>query len=1015
MKSRIISSLVEISEGKNENLQKTIAAESGMDISSLPAKASQVLDNILHDYSGFGVSTIDSFFSTIVRSLARELNLPLRFDIELNIDSVIGEVTRMMLDDIGTNKWLRKWLQDFIFDKLNEGKSWKIEADIHNLAYELFKESYRKNFANGPAAPDSEFINQLRKIIKDFELQMVTYGQTVLKSFADNNLDISDFAFGKTGVANYFTKITKRIKPADYIPGERVKNAFDDPAQWAAKKSPRREEIIALASSTFIPASNNILKFLESDLPSYTGAKLVLNTIHMAGIFSIMDEKLKIFRDENEIVLISDTNQLLQKAIEGTDAPFIYEKTGNRYSHFMLDEFQDTSDFQWQNLLPLIENALGAGNFAMIVGDAKQSIYRWRGGNMQLLLTGIQKNLNSFHSITGIKNLADNYRSREQIVNFNNDFFEIAPQLLLPAPENESLRIAYQSADLRQQWKKGNADEGYVKISILDGGKSRSGSDDEDAKSDWKEKACKENLEIIKNVFELGFEYRDIAFLTRTNQDAKIITEYLIANGIHRIISPESMLLNRSLKIRFLVNLLQFIDTQDDDIILAHLVYYWNSIKKPDNKYSLHQLFSETRRNKLEMLPATFTKKIQNFRKMPLFEAVEELSILFELGSPLEAYLQRFFDLILEYSKRHPANITDFLEWWEENQEKDTCSVIIPSGENAIRVMSIHKSKGLQFPVVIIPFADWDLRPKSQSVHWMKSKRAPFNNIIAHPLKFSSEMELSVFKEDYEKELQQNYIDNLNLLYVAFTRAEEQLYIITKKPSASRSKRDSLIPCTSGELINDTLIAKMNFTSAGNAEADVFEKGKCAPPLHNAPGINAGGRTLTKWFSNSWKPRIKMGINKKKISIDDPETPETSYGILFHSLLAEINTHVNANTFVKTHQSSESLDNEIQQRLIKEISMFTDAADLYGWFNKDYKIVNEAELLLPGGSILRPDRLMLHENKAVVIDYKTGVEEEHHSGQVLQYADVLKQMGYTETKMFLVYPAISKVVEIAAA
>ncbi len=690
MKSRIITSLVAISEGRSETLQKTLAAETGLDISLLPAKASQVLDNILHDYSGFGVLTIDSFFSTIVRALARELNLPLRFDIELNIDSVIGEVTKMMLDDIGTNKWLRKWLEEYIFDKLDQEKSWKIEDDIHNLAYELFKESYRKNFPEIPAAPSAENISQLRKIIRDFETQMASHGQSMLNIFSSNNLEIADFAFGKAGVANYFNKITKKLKSADYTPSERVKSAFENPDQWAIKKSPRREEIIALAQSTLIPIAQKIIQYLESHLPEYVGAKMVLNTIHMAGIFSILDEKLKIFRDENQIVLISDTNQLLQKAIEGTDAPFIYEKTGNRYSHFMLDEFQDTSDFQWQNLLPLIENALGAGNFTMIVGDAKQSIYRWRGGNMQLLLSGVQNNLNNFNKITAVKNLADNYRSREQLVNFNNDFFETAPQLLLPGAEHETLRIAYNSGDLRQQWKSGNVNEGYVKISILDAGKTNSA--EPDAEEIWKVRACKENLEIINSVLALGFQYRDIAFLTRTNQDAKIITEFLIANGIYRIISPESMLLNRSPKIRFLVNLLQFIDAQDDDIILAQLVYYWNNIKIPDTKFSLHQLFSETRKNKLEMLPEAFTKKLRDFRKMPLFEAVEELAILFELGSPLEAYLQRFFDLILEYSKRHHANITDFLEWWGDNQEKDTCSVIIPAGENAIRVMSVHKS-----------------------------------------------------------------------------------------------------------------------------------------------------------------------------------------------------------------------------------------------------------------------------------------------------------------------------------
>jgi len=1015
MKTRIINSLVEISENKNADLQNAIANETGLSVAELPMQASKVLDNILHDYSGFGVSTIDSFFSTIVRSLARELNLPLRFDIELNIDSVITEISAMMLDEIRTNSWLRKWLEEFIFDKLDQGKSWKIDDDIRSLALELFKESYRHRFNKGHSKPDSDFISELRKIVTGFESGMAEFGNNFQKIIAQQNLEVPDFAFGKTGVANYFIKITRKLKTAEYIPGDRALNAFADATLWAAKASKRKEEIIALAESTLIPIANEIERFRTEEMPRYSGAKFLLNTIHIAGIFSLLDEKLKIFRDENDLVLISDTNQLLQEAIKNEDAPFIYEKTGNRYSHFMLDEFQDTSDYQWQNLMPLIQNALGAGNYAMIVGDAKQSIYRWRGGNMQLLLSGVQNNLSGFKSITQIKNLADNYRSREQVVNFNNDFFEIAPRLLLPGNENEALRVAFQPGDLRQQWKKGETNEGYINIRIIDSKNDLQNPGDNEsdsAPSGWIERACNENLVILKNLLELGFEFSDIAFLTRSNKDAKIITEFLIKNGIHRIISPESMLLNRSPKIQFLINLLQFIDDQDNDIMLAEVVYYWNIIKKQETKYSLHQLFSENRKTKLSLLPEAFSKKILEFRKIPLFEAVEELSILFELGSPPEAYLQRFFDVVLEYASKNPANITDFLLWWDENQEKDTCSVIIPSGENAIRVMSIHKSKGLQFPVVIIPFADWDLKPKSQSIHWVSSSVPPFNKSIAHPIKFSSELELSVFKEDFDKETQLNYVDNLNLLYVAFTRAEEHLYVITKKPSENSRNADSEIPNTAGELILKTLLTSGKYAASLDTASGFFETGICTTPLRKKKEANVQGKNLSKWYSTPWKSRIKMGINKKKISISDPETPETQYGILFHSLLSEINSVVNPETFVKTHDASRSVETSIQLRLIKEIQMFVEAANTYGWFNNDAEIVNEAELLLTDGSLLRPDRLILQGNKAIVVDYKTGAEEKHHAEQVQQYAKVLNQMGFSETSMFLVYPAINKVVPV---
>ncbi len=1013
MKTRIIGSLVEVAANKNPQLQEVLSKETGLPVSDLPGKAAMVLDNIMHDYTGFGVSTIDSFFSTIVRALARELNLPLRFDIELNIDSVIGEISTMMMDDIGTNPWLKKWLEEFIFDKLDQGKSWKIESDIHNLSYELFKESFRTLFPKGPAKPDAAFIRELREIISGFESRMAEYGNTFLAIIARNDLSIADFAFGKTGVANYFSKITKKLKTRDYIPGSRFEGALTNPDAWATKSSARRSEIISLAGSQLIQIANDVNNFRISEMPRYSGAKFILNTIHIAGIFSLLDEKLTLFRDENDIVLISDTNQLLQKAINNEDAPFIYEKTGNRFTHFMLDEFQDTSDYQWQNLAPLIENALAAGNYAMIVGDAKQSIYRWRGGNMQLLLTGVQKNLIHYSEITHLKQLGDNYRSREQVVNFNNDFFEIAPSLLLPEEESKALRIAYHKDELRQNWKKGKEAEGYINIRVIDVKNSNyqsENSENESADANWTECALQENIAIVKKVLELGYEYRDIAFLTRSNKDARIITEFLIQNNIHRIISPESMLLNTSPVVQFLVNLLQLVDDHKNDIVLAQVVYYWNRIKKKTN-VSLHYLFAASRRAKLDLLPEAFTQKFLEFRKIPLFEAVEELSIIFELGSPPEAYLQRFFDVILDYTKKNPANITDFLSWWNDNQDKDTCSVIIPSGENAIRVMSIHKSKGLQFPVVIIPFADWDLKPMSGSIHWMKSNIPPFDRTPAHPVKFSSDLELSVFKDDYEREVLLNYVDNLNLLYVAFTRAEEQLYVVSKKPSTTKNNQPGL-PCSAGELIVATLQNHTTFSSLYDTTKGSFEKGNCSGPLRTSPEGKQEGKNLEQWFSTSWKPRIKMGISKKKISMYDPETPETQYGILFHSLLSEITTLINPDTFVKTHEASRSLDAAIRQRLVHEIKMFVDAASGYGWFDEKSVTVNEAELLLPDGSLLRPDRLILTGNKAVVIDYKTGAEESYHAEQVQQYASVLEKMGYKETKLFLVYAASGKVMEI---
>ncbi|MBK6641692.1 MAG: hypothetical protein IPG39_10855 [Bacteroidetes bacterium] len=298
----------------------------------------------------------------------------------------------------------------------------------------------------------------------------------------------------------------------------------------------------------------------------------------------------------------------------------------------------------------------------------------------------------------------------------------------------------------------------------------------------WKDQASEATVTTIHKLFETGYEPGDIAILVRQNSDAKQITQFLIENGIDRIISPESMQLNHSAKIQFLINIFKFINDRTNAIALTYAVYYLRVLAAKSETTSLHELFAASSSEKIAILPQSFRNRIMEFRKLPLYELSEEITDIFGLNTSPDAYLQRFLDVILEYIRTNPPDIANFLEWWEENENKDSCSVIIPSGENAIRVMSIHKSKGLQFPVVIMPFADWDLKPSKELTLWVRSEVPPFNDATAHPIKFSGLLENSLFDEEYQNELNANYIDNLNILYVAFTRAEKQLYVFSKKP-----------------------------------------------------------------------------------------------------------------------------------------------------------------------------------------------------------------------------------------
>lgn len=1019
MKSRIVEALVQLASFNPENQTPddfilSVSGQTGLSPEQLKNRSHQVLDHILHDYSSFSVSTIDSFFSKLVRTLSRELHLPVKVDLELDTDFVAAEITEMMFGDLNQNENIRKWLTDYVFDKIDQEKGWTLRYDIHNVAKFLFRDEYRELFPDESHPPDIHFISKLKSIIHDFESSMANAAIRFESILYRENLEAADFVYGNAGVAGYLLRLKNKLPYEKYQPGKRALDAFHSAEKWAGKNSPLRERIIALAESELMEIGSGITNLLESKYKKYLSAKSVYSTAYMAGILGTLDEKLTRFRDENEMLLISDNNILLSKAIGNQDAPFIYEKSGNRYSHFMLDEFQDTSTFQWNNLRPLIENSLGEGNFTLIVGDAKQSIYRWRGGNMSLLQEGISRQLHIWAPITRHLKLDANYRSREIIVSFNNRFFEIAPHTLMLPPETSPESVSYQPSALKQEWKKGVPGEGFVRFRFFEKQDenidTETGEVTEEIK--WKDLADEETFATIQHLYSIGFQPRDIAILTRKNDDAKSITSFLISKGINRIISPESMQLNQSDKVLFLINALAYINDSTDDVALSYLVYHHLFHNETEQTMHPDEVLSAKRHVKLRFLPAPFSAKLSLFARMPLYDLCEELNRMFGLCASPDAYIQRFLDLIIEYSGKYQGNISEFLEWWNENQEKESCSVIIPSGENAIRVMTIHKSKGLQFPVVIMPYGEWDLEPHARNVIWVKSDEPPFNERKAHPVKVSSMLAQSIFSESYDREITLSKIDNLNLFYVACTRAEEHLYVFTAKSDGTKEGRDKV-----SDFIHKTLQADENWAKQIDENKDqVFELGISNPPMRKARKEDTGSSELHKWISVPWDERIGIAVNRKKVLSSDPEIADTAYGILFHDLASAVTRKTDAGTVMDDFfKSKQKPDESTMQKLHHDLSAFIQMAEERNWFRTDAETLIETEILMEDGSILRPDRVIISDEEVIVIDYKTGAVENKHVIQVRQYADTLKEMGYRKISMYLVYPSTKQVTEVSAA
>ncbi len=1019
MKSRIVNTLVDFTQGRNSELKEELKTILNLAEENFNSNAQQLLRLILHHYSDFGVCTIDSFFNKVLRALSKEIGLPLKFDTELNQGTVIREITGRLLLEAGKDSRLTSWLEDFIFSKMTADKGWNIERELHLIAKELFKEDFKSRH-NPEENIAAEFIKELHSIKHNFESAMKSSGSNFLKEIGQHNLGLDDFSYGKSGVAGYFDKIRMKISPEGYEPGKRAIAAHTDPEKWVSKSSKKKEQILSLVGTTLRFILEDVIKHFEKSFKDYVTANEVLKLIYVAGIINKLDEKLKAYRDENDVLLISDINLLLKDFISGSDAPFIYEKTGNRYHHFMIDEFQDTSAFQWNNMLPLVENSLAGGSSAMMVGDAKQSVYRWRGGKMQLLLNGIQKDLRHYASITSVENLKTNYRSKKEIVDFNNSFFSNAASPL-NAPEisegiKSDMAIAYKIEEVEQNISQKNKEGGYVEFIFYDAKNQADSQNNSIHKNDI---ALNRILITLNRLVEQGYELKDICILVRTNTQGNEIAKFLFENGYKKIVSSESLLISKAPQIIFLVNLMKLLNDPEDKIARGECInYYLNYIKK-EIPQGGHDIFKIVNDPKLfyGAFPEAFSNHFSRLKKLPLFELSEQLSEIFELNKQPDAYLQRFQDLILEYIEKNPSSLSVFLQWWEENNESDKISVIVPSNENAVCIMSIHKSKGLQFPVVIIPFPDWELKPKSSNILWVHSNKNPYSGYSLLPVNTTGALEKTFFAEEYTAELQQTLIDNLNLLYVAFTRAEERLYLFCPDVKTEKINKASNLICSvfeSNEKWKGKITITNGFRKFASGVESVKEKGTQQKAIDKTSFDEPEIISLKNYNSTPWQNKLVLAVNKNKISIADEENifSKSDFGILVHNILSKIIFSPDAEKIMQEFSSNEMISEQQSEEIKKIIADVLKICEPYQWFSDAWKIKTESQLLLPDGSVIRPDRVMIRGKDAVLLDYKTGEADSLHEKQLNTYAKILMDTGYEKVEKYLLYLIPVKLLKI---
>ena len=775
MKLRILGELSEMALDKQTDMRVQIEQEFdeefskiGSHVPPITKRSRESLEKILHNYGKFGISTLDHFFTRIVRSMARELELPLKYDIDVDNNRAIEYAVQETYKMLGEDEALKSWLEQFAFSKIEDNKAWNPDMELKNLGKELFNERFHEGIGKKPVTHEEfkRFMLLLTKRRDDFSAKMKHLGERGLQIISENELEIEDFYSKGAGNAREFLKLSR----GEFSLGKRFINIVNGEAEWYTKTSAEKYRIQAAAQNGLDDVAQEVYQVYLSEFPGYQSAIILLNNIFAYGILDFLELKLQDYRTENNLVLLADNTFLMNKFITDQDAPFIYEKIGSRYSNILIDEFQDTSLYQWKNLLPLVKNALYENGQVLIVGDEKQSIYRWRGGEMRLLVSGVEEDLVQFEKQKKVKDLKDNYRSSRTIVAFNNAFFKAATELLSQnqnLPSGETL-IIDTFKNVEQSNKKDN--EGYVEVQFFSN--DRGG----DPERSWRDKAKMETVAAIENARKQGYKYGDILILIDRWVMGDEIAQYLTQQDLP-IISDKTLQVQSSPKVKLLLSAIRWLHNTEDNLARTNLLFLYSEFRDL-KEHSYDSIFRDIHNESVlfnEIMPEVFLNNLKVFLRLPLYELVENLIIVFNLEKNTDNFVLRFLEICLEQSSWGRNDLYSFLIWWDKLSDEQT--VIMPETDDAIWIMTVHRAKGLERPIVIMPFANFDLHTKSYSTFWtdrLSDKYSPFKIL---PLNFTSKLLETDFAEAYKYELQDGMVDRLNNIYVAFTRAVNRLYI----------------------------------------------------------------------------------------------------------------------------------------------------------------------------------------------------------------------------------------------
>lgn len=1034
MKSRILSKIHELASGRDPRYEQRLADDLSLPVPTVRRRALEVRGYILHDYSHFTVLTIDTFFQRILRAFIKELGIDLNYNVEIETASILAKSADALVEQITSDPELERWIAAFVDERIADGRGWDVREGILALGDELFKESNRRALED--ARPKKELEKAVKELVARSNASREAFAEVARRALGmmrGAGVAATDFSGKGRSFALYFERVAAGELPE---PAATVRKRAESAEGWTTREAPAAARDLAPALQ---PLLQELCRRYDEDSKLWNTAALMRENFRSFALLADLYAQVKLLCENENTLLLSETKNILSTFVENNDAPFIYEKVGNRYDRLMIDEFQDTSSREWHNFLPLLLNAMAQvaddERAVLIVGDIKQSIYRWRGGDWRILHEGARRELGA--SQTEVRDLTENWRSLPVVVEFNNRMIESVVQAAdgrLSAELDEALACGAIARDLHgelrgmlaraytahtQTPRRTDGNPGYVTV------------------EEFADEAPL--IEAVCGVLDRGFRPKDILVLVRSSNDGRRAADRLLAfkesNRDPRyafdVMTQDSLVIGSSPITAFVTAAFQLSVDPEDSIRRA--LY---------NRYIGDRPLDAP-------LPDEELSFLLSLRLLPPEEAFEEVVMRYDLGNAGRhgheiAYLQALHEQIIAFSTKRVADLPLFLAWWAERGAAKALTV--EQGERTIEVTTIHKAKGLGREVVIVPYCSWPLSPRTAgggTIVWA----APSGDDAALgtlPLRYRKEMSRSQFSDEYFREEVYTWIDNINLLYVALTRAKAELHVMipAARPNIGALVRDSIDTRNAPQ----ALLSGYKRREAEKPGEDVAERlpdlegtveaaatgsrycfGQPLPPgkvSEKSGGPTKKGdssaadepevRHRLQWDYPTAKAQLQLRLSYERYFEDAPAgLSPRSHGILLHRLFEQAATLDEVYAALNRQQADGTVSAGEAAALREAVDRAMLDPVIRGWFSADWDEVRvESEILpaitdaapLPEKLTRRPDRVMIRGARAVVVDYKFGeLQAPRYRRQIALYMDLLRQMGYTEVEGWLWY------------